>query len=131
MAKAVHGMKRDRSNNLELGQVKFNSTTYLQLHGKGRKERVVPLCSASCPSLLTKRVTPHLIRHYLPFLIMSCNGESPRIWLGERKEGQVKYRRGFQSRASTSLVPPCFGAATVPDAFLDSRKPLSVLRRRS
>jgi integrase len=25
------------------GQVKFDSTTYLQLHGKGRKERVIPL----------------------------------------------------------------------------------------
>jgi integrase/recombinase XerD len=25
------------------GQVKFDSTTYLQLHGKGRKERLVPL----------------------------------------------------------------------------------------
>jgi integrase len=98
---------------MQRGQVKFDSTTYLQLHGKGRKERVVPLwaktgrvlrnwfrecevkatevafpsvrgtplssdglnyilqqavrraADASCPSLLTKRVTPHLVRHYL------------------------------------------------------------------
>jgi len=28
---------------MQHGQVKFDSTTYLQLHGKGRKERVVPL----------------------------------------------------------------------------------------
>jgi integrase/recombinase XerD len=28
---------------MQRGQVKFDSTTYLQLHGKGRKERVVPL----------------------------------------------------------------------------------------
>jgi integrase/recombinase XerD len=94
---------------MQRGQVKFDSTTYLQLHGKGRKERVVPLwakngrvlrnwfrecevkatevafpsvrgtplssdglnyilqqavaADASCPSLLTKRVTPHLVRH--------------------------------------------------------------------
>ncbi len=28
---------------LQRAQVKFDSTTYLQLHGKGRKERIVPL----------------------------------------------------------------------------------------
>ena len=28
---------------MQRGQVKFDSTTYLQLHGKGRKERAVPL----------------------------------------------------------------------------------------
>jgi len=28
---------------MQRAQVKFDSTTYLQLHGKGRKERVVPL----------------------------------------------------------------------------------------
>ena len=28
---------------MQRGQVKFDSTTYLQLHGKGRKERVIPL----------------------------------------------------------------------------------------
>jgi integrase/recombinase XerD len=95
------------------GQVKFDSTTCLELHGKGRKERVIhlwiktgrvlrnwfrelepkatevafpsvrgtPLSSdgldyilqqavkhatEACPSLLTKRVTPHLIRHIRP-----------------------------------------------------------------
>jgi site-specific recombinase XerD len=108
------------------GQVKFDSTTYLQLHGKGRKERVIPLwtktgrvlrnwfrelelratevafpsvrgtplssdgldyilqqavkrAAEACPSLLTKRVTPHLIRHYVPFRTMSCDGEPLRI----------------------------------------------------
>ena len=105
------------------GQVKFDSTTYLQLHGKGRKERVIPLwtktgrvlrnwfrelelkatevafpsvrgtslssdgldyilqqavkrAAEACPSLLTKRVTPHLIRHYVPFQTMSCEGRA-------------------------------------------------------
>jgi len=92
----------------------------LHLHGKGRKERVVPLwkqttrllrewllrigsepqqplfpnrfnqvmtrsgvasrlhraanaATDQCPSLKDKRVSPHLVRHYLPFLIMSCS----------------------------------------------------------
>ena len=29
--------------------------------------------AARCPSLLTKHVSPHVLRHYLPFLTMSCN----------------------------------------------------------
>lgn len=29
--------------------------------------------SRACPSIGTKRVTPHTLRHYLPFLTMSCN----------------------------------------------------------
>ena len=28
-----------------------------------------------CPSLARKRVTPHVLRHYLPFLTMSCDSE--------------------------------------------------------
>jgi len=102
------------------GQVKFDSTTYLQLHGKGRKERLVPLwtktgrvlrnwfrelelkptevafpsvrgtplssdgvdyilqqavkrAAKACSSLLSKRVTPHLIRH--PALCTCCKPE--------------------------------------------------------
>jgi len=114
------GARLSEMTSMQRGQVKFDSTTYLELHGKGRKERVVPLwaktgrvlrnwfrecevkatevafpsvrgtplssdglnyilqqavrraADASCPSLLTKRVTPHLVRHYLPFLTMSC-----------------------------------------------------------
>lgn len=92
----------------------------VHLHGKGRKERVVPLwkdtskllrawvlridadpqqplfpnrfgqmltrsgvesrlrravidAAIKCPSLKNKSVSPHVIRHYLPFLIMSCS----------------------------------------------------------
>jgi integrase len=123
---------------MQRDQVKFDSTTYLQLHGKGRKERVVPLwaktgrvlrnwfreceikatkvafpsvrgtplssdglnyilqqavrraADASCPSLLTKRVTPHLVRHYLPFLTMSGNGEPLRIWIGDFRSRPAK-----------------------------------------
>ena len=29
--------------------------------------------AARCPSLLTKHVSPHVLRHYLPFLTMSCD----------------------------------------------------------
>jgi integrase/recombinase XerD len=100
-------------------QVRFGMSTFLQLVGKGRKERTVPLWPTTaqvlkawfeelrddagpiafpnargkalsregvdyllqhamrraipaCPSLATKHVTPHMVRHYLPFLTMSC-----------------------------------------------------------
>ena len=119
------------------GQVKFDSTTYLQLHGKGRKERVIPLwtktgrvlrnwfrelelkatevafpsvrgtslssdgldyilqqavkrAAEACPSLLTKRVTPHLIRHYVPFRTMSGNGVPLPICPGDSRSGRGK-----------------------------------------
>jgi integrase/recombinase XerD len=32
-----------------------------------------------CPSLVKKRVTPHVLRHYLPFLTMSGTGRQPSI----------------------------------------------------
>jgi hypothetical protein len=32
------------------------------------------VASKSCPPLIGKRVSPHVLRHYLPLPIMSCNG---------------------------------------------------------
>jgi integrase/recombinase XerD len=113
------GARASEVINLRCSQVNFGSNTYVQLHGKGRKDRTVPLwpqtarvlqrwfheleatadslafptirrtllsadalnhllqravqrASTECPSLLTKRVTPHVIRHYVPFRTMSC-----------------------------------------------------------
>jgi integrase/recombinase XerD len=109
---------------LRQGQITFAGKNYVHLHGKGRKERVVPLWPrtartlkewfrelgqheqavafpgirgdplsrfaihlllhkiverARCryPSLSKKRVSPHVLRHYLPFLTMSCNAGQP------------------------------------------------------
>jgi site-specific recombinase XerD len=103
---------------LQRHQIHFGARTFLQLHGKGRKERTVPLWSKTvsalqgwfrdlegvahhlafpsargrplsrdgvdyllqqavrralpqCPSLATKSISPHTLRHYLPFRIMS------------------------------------------------------------
>src|SRR6202166_4897680 len=116
---------------MQRGQVKFDSTTYLQLHGKGRKERVIPLwvktgrvlrnwfrelelkatevafpsirgtplssdgldyilqqavqCAAiRCPSLLTKRVTPHVVRHTSAMALLQAGVDMAVIalWLG-------------------------------------------------
>ena len=37
-------------------------------------QQAVERGATTCPSLAKKRVTPHLIRHYLPFRTMSCTG---------------------------------------------------------
>jgi len=129
------GARLSEMTYLQRAQVKFDSTTYLQLHGKGRKERIVPLwaktgrvlrswfreldskatelvfpsvrgaplssdglkyilqqavkhaAGSSCPSLLTKRVTPHVIRHYLPFLTMSCTGTPGSYFRANARSG--------------------------------------------
>jgi len=126
------GARLSEMTGMQRGQVKFDSTTYLQLHGKGRKERVVPLwaktgrvlrtwfreleikgtevafpslrgtplssdglnyilqqavrhaADASCPNLLTKRVTPHLIRHTCAMHLLQAGVDMAVIalWLG-------------------------------------------------
>src|SRR6202047_1627028 len=43
-------------------------------------QQAVERCATTCPSLAKKRVTPHLIRHYLPFRTMSCTG-TPALYL--------------------------------------------------
>jgi len=114
------GARVSEITDLKRDQVCFGASTFLQLHGKGRKERAVPLwpetakvlkawfrelgepvdrmafpnargkplsrhgveyllkqtvksATRSCPSLATKTISPHVVRHYLPFLTMSGN----------------------------------------------------------
>ena len=111
---------------LKRAQVYFGASTFVQLIGKGRKERTIPLwpntaqvmkawfaefgddtgplafpnargkalsregvdyrlqhaiqrATPACPSLATKNITPHVIRHYLPFLTMS--GTISKAWI--------------------------------------------------
>jgi integrase/recombinase XerD len=115
---------------LQRNQVSIASKSYVQLHGKGRKDRMVPLwprtakilkewfrelqtqpttvafpsirgepltrfaihlllrkvveqAHAACPSLKNKRISPHVLRHYLPFLTMSCNAAGTALFLAE------------------------------------------------
>jgi integrase len=114
------GARVSEITSLSWPQVRFGTTTYLDLKGKGRKDRSVPLwpktakvlqrwqqrqvassalaifpslrgnvltrdsvhhllreivrlAIPACPSLAAKRVTPHLVRHYLPFRTMSSS----------------------------------------------------------
>jgi integrase/recombinase XerD len=43
-----------------------------------------------CPSLGNKRVTPHVLRHYLPFRTMSASEELLRIWPGDSRSLRAK-----------------------------------------
>jgi integrase/recombinase XerD len=40
-----------------------------------------------CPSLAKKRVTPHVLRHYLPFLTMSCTGTPGSYFRANARSG--------------------------------------------
>src|ERR1700686_4295297 len=43
-----------------------------------------------CLTLHGKQVSPHVLRHYLPFRTMSCNGETLRIWIGNFRSRRAK-----------------------------------------
>ena len=140
------------------GQVKFDSTTYLQLHGKGRKERLVPLwtktgrvlrnwfrelelkptevgfpsvrgtplssdgvdyilqqavkrAAEACSSLLSKRVTPHLIRHTSAMHLLQAGVDMAVIalWLGhesiETTHIYVEADLAIKERALERIAP--------------------------
>ena len=114
------GLRVSELIGLRLSDVNLQPHASVLVHGKGRKERCLPLwkettsalrawlsvrgevlvpelfanargesmtrsgfeyilhkhaeaASEYCPSLATKRVSPHVLRHYVPFLTMSCN----------------------------------------------------------
>jgi site-specific recombinase XerC len=51
-----------------------------------RLDLAVSRASVEQPSLLKKHVSPHILRHYVPFLTMSCNFTIARIlWANERR----------------------------------------------
>jgi site-specific recombinase XerD len=143
---------------LRCGQVSFGRTTLVRLHGKGRKDRTVPLwpqtsrvlrrwfqvletddaklafpsmkgtplsadgldyilqravkkASTACPSLLTKRVTPHAIRRTTAMHLLQAGVDIAVIalWLGheniETTHGYVEADLDIKQRALDKLTP--------------------------
>lgn len=125
------GARASEITSLRFEQVHFDTTTYLQMHGKGRKDRTVPLWPKTarvlqqwfrerevgvdsivfptirgtplssdsldhlfqkavrragqvCPSLLNKRITPHLVRHTTAMHLLQAGVDITVIalWLG-------------------------------------------------
>ena len=100
------------------------------MHGKGRKERIVPLwpqtakvlnrrfqqavtrASATCPDLGRKRVTPHVIRHATAMhLLQACVDIAViALWLGresiETTYGYVEADLEMKERALEKLTAP-------------------------
>jgi integrase/recombinase XerD len=56
-------------------------------------DKQVQIAAKSCPSLSTKRVSPHVLRHYLPFLTMSSDIGQVSLSLG-----RYRSRRGRDGR---------------------------------
>jgi integrase/recombinase XerD len=143
---------------LKRAQIRFDATTYLQLHGKGRKERVVPLwaktgrvlqswlrerqskatevafpsirgtplssdgvdyllqqavqrAAEACPSLRTKRVTPHVLRHTCAMHLLQAGNDMAVIalWLGhesiETTHIYVEADLAIKERALERMAP--------------------------
>src|SRR5262249_16378933 len=56
---------------------------------------------------IPKPITPHSLRHYLPFLTMSGNGEPLRIWFGDFRSRPAK--PSTITRHSMMPVTDCSG----------------------
>ena len=140
-------------------QVRFGTTTYLDLNGKGRKERSVPLwpktakvlhqwrqrqtgssaltifpsvrgneltrdsvhhllreivqlAIPACPSLATKRVSPHLIRHGTAMSLLQSGVDITVIalWLGhedvQTTHVYLQADLAMKEKALNKLAPP-------------------------
>lgn len=152
------GARASEITGLCRAQVHFDTTTYLQLHGKGRKERTVPLwpktarvlqqwfrerevgmdavifqtirgtplssdgldhlfqqtvrrAGAACPSLLNKRITPHLVRHTTAMHLLQAgvNITVIALWLGhesiETTHIYLEADLALKERALEKLTP--------------------------
>jgi integrase/recombinase XerD len=144
-------------------QVRFGTTTYLDLNGKGRKERSVPLwpktakvlhqwrkrqpgssgstifpslrgnvltrdsvnhllreivqlAIPACPSLATKRVTPHLIRHGTAMHLLQSGVDITVIalWLGH-EDVQTTH---VYLQADLAMKEKALNKLTTPDPLL-------------
>jgi site-specific recombinase XerD len=63
-------------------KILFPSTRGIRLSAPGVQHMVarhVAKARESCPTLAKKRVSPHVLRHYLPFRIMSSTGTGLRF----------------------------------------------------
>jgi site-specific recombinase XerD len=152
------GARVSEVTSLKRDQIHFGATSFLELHGKGRKQREVPLwpntarslkvwlttqsgpldspafpnshgahlsrdgvnyilqdavqkAARACPSLATKRVTPHVLRHTTAMHLLQSGVDITVIalWLGhespETTHMYVEADLKTKERALNSIVP--------------------------
>ena len=76
----------------------------------GLVRRAVARARQALPSLAAKRISPHCLRHYLPFLTMSCDAsasaEAPRICWTRRAEARSITRHSFPGVQTVEAIRP-------------------------
>jgi len=96
------GLRASELTSLTCGDIHLGPGAYVACHGKGRKDRITPLAPAtvttlrawlaersatparSCPSLASKNVTPHVLRHSAAMALLHAGVDITVIalWLG-------------------------------------------------
>jgi len=167
------GARVSELTGMKKNQVSFGAASSVHLHGKGRKERQVPLwgttaralqawfqvirdlagdvafpsargaalssdgvsyilkravarAAATCPSLTTKRITPHWLRHTMAMHLLQSGVDISLIalWLGhesiETTHAYVEADLAMKERALKKLSPPgsSFGRFKPDDALM-------------
>jgi integrase/recombinase XerD len=82
------GVRVSEALSVRVQDVQRDDYRAVQLLGKGRKQRTVPLwketAQANCPSLRRRRISPHTIRHATAMILLQSGIAPPVIalWLG-------------------------------------------------
>jgi site-specific recombinase XerD len=169
------GLRVSELLSLPVPAVTFHPTPVVQVHGKGRRERALPLWKQTaddlrawlavrgnaslpemflsthsramtrmgfthmlqkyvrlaeqrCPSLQTKHVTPHVLRHTCAMMILQATGDLRKVslWLGhadmQTTEGYLRADPTEKLEALEAVMPPALrrGQFTVPDKLIAS-----------
>ena len=133
---AIHtGLRVSELIGLNCGDIGLGTGAHVQIEGKGRKQRAVPLYVATaaqrCPSLVGKRVHPHVLRHSCAMSLLQARVDSTVIalWLGHADvsstQQYIHADMTIKERALALLTPPAAapGRYTPIDdilAYLDS-----------
>ena len=83
--------------------------------------------TACCPTLVTKRLTPHVLRHSCALMILQATGDVRRValWLGhadiQTTERYLRVDPCEKLEALTSVMPPALrpGRFKAPDALME------------
>jgi integrase/recombinase XerD len=90
--------------------------------------KYVRLAEQRCPSLRTKHVTPHVLRHTCAMMILQATGDLRKVslWLGhadmQTTEGYLRADPTEKLEALEAVMPPALrrGQFTVPDKLIAS-----------